>query len=112
MGNTTEPYTLEQRLPFRGAVDAQSNMVDARGGGSRREVAGCLDQMDDRLAICIQPVAADAERRARTLSEADDGAEEVPRGFEVRGDDRCMVKFHDETQPGCSWRDSAHVSPN
>jgi hypothetical protein len=45
-------------------------------------------------------MAPDAERRARTFAEADDGAKESPCRFEVPGDDGCVVKLHDETAAG------------
>jgi len=82
-------------------ADAQCNMVDARGSGPRRRGSPGLDQMDGRFAIRVQPMTPDAERWARTLAEADNGAKEGPRGLEVPGDDGCMVKFHDVNPAGC-----------
>jgi hypothetical protein len=77
-----------------GGVDAQPDMIDARGSLSRRSGTRRLDQMDGRLAIRVEPVAPDAEGRARTFAETDDGAKKAPCGFEVPGDDCCVIKFH------------------
>lgn len=109
VGDAVESHPIEQCRPFPNAVDAQSDMVDARDGWFRRRGGVRLYQMNDRLAICIKPVALDAKWRARTFAEADDGAEEAPCGFEVPGDDRCMVKLHDKVAVGCSWRYSAQA---
>jgi hypothetical protein len=56
-------------------------------------------------------VAIEAGRRTETLAQADDGAKETPHAFEVCGDDRYMVKLHDETVAGCWCRHSA-VAPS
>jgi hypothetical protein len=95
-GNAAESHSLDQRQPFLGPVDAQGDVVDARGSWFRRRGGVRPDQMDDRPAICIKPVALDAKWRPRTLAEADDRAKEAPCGFEVAGEDRCVVKFHDK----------------
>ncbi len=71
----------------------QSDRVHA---GSRycRRSDRFSNQVDDRLAICVQPVAADAKWRMRTLAQPNDGAKKTPRGFEVLGENRCVVKRH------------------
>src|SRR5437016_11548067 len=73
-------------------------MVDARGSRCCPRGARLLDQVDDRLPICVQPVAVHAKWWTRTLAQANDGAKETPRRFGVLGDDRCMVKLHGENK--------------
>src|SRR5256885_5925417 len=96
--NAADLYAVEQRRPFLSSVDGQSDMVDARGSRGCPRGARLLDQVDDRLPICVQPVAVHAKWWTRTLAQANDGAKETPRGFGVLGDDRCMVKLHGENK--------------
>src|SRR5467141_540401 len=98
--NAADLYAVEQRRPFLSSVDGQSDMVDARGSRCCPRGARLLDQVDDRLPICVQPVAVHAKWWTRTLAQANDGAKETPRGFGVLGDDRCMAKLHGE---GGGW---------
>src|SRR6266436_1589418 len=94
--NAADLYAVEQRRPFLSSVDGQSDMVDARGSRCCPRGARLLDQVYDRLSICVQPVAVHAKWWTRTLAQANDGAKETPRGFEVLGDNRCVVKLHGE----------------
>jgi hypothetical protein len=77
------------------SASIQSLPCDTRVGlGGRWAGRRPFNQVDDRLAICVQPVAAQAKCRTGTLAQANDGAKETARGFEVARDDRCMGKVH------------------
>src|SRR2546430_14506873 len=89
--NAADLYAVEQRRPFLSSVEGQSEMVDARGSRCCPRGARLLDQVDDRLPICVQPVAVHAKWWTRTLVQANDGAKE--RSEERRVGKECRSRW-------------------
>jgi hypothetical protein len=70
--NEVLSHPFHQCSPFFKVVDAQGNVIDARRSRHRRERNSTFYQVDEWLAVRVQPRTIDAEGGTWTVTEAGD----------------------------------------
>src|SRR5580698_3748861 len=98
----------EQRMPFVRRAHAQRDVVDSRWRQSARrhgESRIRRDQVDDRRAVEIQPIAFETERRSRTDRHSRDIDKKAPYSLAIRRDYRGVIELH-----GVSLREMASMN--